>query len=74
MKRCRSSSDSAYDPNSGFALDLVYNLVFKLDVYVSDIKSAVRSLFLDEASRCWIGRSPHKPSAGGQLTRLTLTL
>ena len=46
--------DSAYDPNPGFTLDLVYNLVFKLDVYVSDIKSAVRSLFLDEASRCWI--------------------
>ncbi len=50
--------DSAYDPNSGFALDLVYNLVFKLaatyQIVSRPYSSAVRSLFLDEASRCWI--------------------
>jgi hypothetical protein len=36
-----SRADSAYDSNPGFALDLVYNLVFKLAVSISDIKSAV---------------------------------
>ena len=33
--------DSAYDPNPGFALDLVYNLVFNLTSWTSDTKSAV---------------------------------
>ncbi len=33
--------DSAYEPNPGFALDLVYNLVFKLAASISDIKSVV---------------------------------
>jgi hypothetical protein len=42
-------ADSAYDSNPGFALDLVYNLVFKLAVQLSNIKSAVpfgRSFFV----------------------------
>ncbi len=51
-------ADSAYDSNPGFALDLVYNLVFKLaakyQIVSRPYSSAVRSLFLDEASRCWI--------------------
>ncbi len=34
-------ADSAYEPNPGFALDLVYNLVFKLAASISDIKSVV---------------------------------
>ncbi len=50
--------DSAYDPNPGFTLDLVYNLVFKLaakyQIVSRQYPLAIRSLFLDEASRCWI--------------------
>lgn len=34
-------ADSAYDSNPSFALDLVYNLVFKLAASISDIKSVV---------------------------------
>jgi hypothetical protein len=34
-------ADSAYDSNPGFALDLVYNLVFNLAAWISYIKSAV---------------------------------
>lgn len=34
-------ADSAYEPNPGFALDFVYNLVFNLAAQISDITSAV---------------------------------
>ena len=34
-------TDSAYNSNPGFVLDLVYNLVFNLPSWTSDTKSAV---------------------------------
>lgn len=49
---------SAYDSNPSFVLDFVYNIVFNLlDLSTSQTcsrqcSSAVRSLFLDEESRC----------------------
>jgi hypothetical protein len=70
-------TDSSYDSKPGFALDLVYNLVFKLAVKISEVKSAVlfrrsflilrRGLTLLDSTFATLaigGRATHPPDVG----------